>query len=509
MAGSIALSATAQETYQSAELAKTDLNGTARYVGMGGAMEALGADISTMGTNPAGIGLFRRSMFNASVGIQSVSENNIANDDAKQTTFGFDQMGFVVSTKTGVDSYLNVGINYHKSRNFNQLFNAANTLNGASQNKVSRCKYVDGDMNVGWASESIIDALYDESMLYNLDGRTGNYSDYLNASDYRMQKLHSGYISDFDFNISGNSHNRWYYGVTIGLRDVHYDCQSLYRETLLSTSDDITSVGDVEIEDSRLITGIGVNAKFGIIFRPVETSPFRIGAYIHTPTMYNLTTRNYTIIYNDVTGDDCSNESAYDFHLNTPWVFGLSLGHTVSNILALGATYEFSDYGAIDNRVITGSYADYYDGYYNDVTASDRAMNLNTDEVLRGVHTLKLGAEIKALPVLAIRLGYNFLSPMYEKDGYRDHTIESYGTAYSSTTDYTNWDATHRVTFGLGFTTGHFNVDLAYQYRQTNGTFFPFHGWYYDNGDEYNNVATGTKISDKRHQVLLTLGYRF
>lgn len=37
----------------------SDLNGTARFVGMGGAMGALGGDITTMGTNPAGIGIYR------------------------------------------------------------------------------------------------------------------------------------------------------------------------------------------------------------------------------------------------------------------------------------------------------------------------------------------------------------------------------------------------------------------------------------------------------------------
>ena len=40
------MSATAQETYQDTKLAASQLTGTARYVGMGGAMEALGADIS-------------------------------------------------------------------------------------------------------------------------------------------------------------------------------------------------------------------------------------------------------------------------------------------------------------------------------------------------------------------------------------------------------------------------------------------------------------------------------
>ena len=40
------LTVSAQETYENARLMETDLNGTARYVAMGGAMDALGADIS-------------------------------------------------------------------------------------------------------------------------------------------------------------------------------------------------------------------------------------------------------------------------------------------------------------------------------------------------------------------------------------------------------------------------------------------------------------------------------
>ena len=66
-----AMSSAAQETYMNANLVKPELNGTARYVGMGGAMEALGADISTISTNPAGIGMFRHSAVNVSFGLVS------------------------------------------------------------------------------------------------------------------------------------------------------------------------------------------------------------------------------------------------------------------------------------------------------------------------------------------------------------------------------------------------------------------------------------------------------
>ena len=51
----------AQDIYQLGDFSATDLNGTARYVGLGGAMNSLGADLSTMSTNPAGTALYRHS----------------------------------------------------------------------------------------------------------------------------------------------------------------------------------------------------------------------------------------------------------------------------------------------------------------------------------------------------------------------------------------------------------------------------------------------------------------
>lgn len=63
--------AMAQTAYDAVRYAGDELNGTARFVGMGGAMGALGADISTIGTNPAGIGLFRGHDLSTSFGMNS------------------------------------------------------------------------------------------------------------------------------------------------------------------------------------------------------------------------------------------------------------------------------------------------------------------------------------------------------------------------------------------------------------------------------------------------------
>ncbi|MBQ5549266.1 MAG: hemin receptor, partial [Prevotella sp.] len=97
------------DTYVGAQLATEDLNGTARYVGMGGAMEALGADLSTMSTNPAGIGLFRRAQVAGSFGLVSQSEGKSFQDGSK-TNASFDQLGAVFSTRTGMHSYVNFGV---------------------------------------------------------------------------------------------------------------------------------------------------------------------------------------------------------------------------------------------------------------------------------------------------------------------------------------------------------------------------------------------------------------
>jgi len=93
---------------------------------------------------------------------------------------------------------------------------------------------------------------------------------------------------------------------------------------------------------------------------------------------------------------------SYEFKLYTPWKFGASLGHTIGNNLALGVSYEYADYGSTDTRVKDG-----YDYYGNENSYSERAMNQHTKNTLKGVSTLKVGAEFKPDPALAVRLGFN------------------------------------------------------------------------------------------------------
>lgn len=524
----------AQETYENTKLIDNDLNGTARYVGMGGAMEALGADISVINSNPAGIGLFRRSSGSVSFGL--VSQDGASSFKyGNKTNASFDQAGFVYSMRDGRRTFINFGFNYHKSKNFDYILNAASGLNGASQHKLSYMKALANENNLdktssGWrgkfAYTSQLDNLYYNTlMMTSSDGFFYN-----DASRYEFGRAETGYIGEYDFNTSVNVNDRVYLGITIGIHDVHYTGHSLYNEALVNLNNQ--TAGDITVNDERRITGTGYNASFGIIFRPVDASPFRIGLSVTTPTWYDLKTSNYTYLINNTKADgggklqgdypNYTTGESYEFKLFTPWKFGVSLGHTVGNYLALGASYEYADYSRLDTRVNDGYDVDYWGDVYEH-SSSDEPMNRHTRETLKAVSTIKIGAEAKVMPNLAVRAGYNYVSPMFKKEGYKDGNIDSYGSNYSSATDYTNWEATNRYTVGVGYTLGKMSFDLAYQYAQTNGKFHPFADSYLDytypgqdsNGNDVtmteslDNYANAVKVSNKRNQLLLTLTYRF
>ena len=505
MAASLALVssvAMAQETYENTKLIDNNLNGTARYVGMGGAMEALGADLSTIGTNPAGLGLFRKGKVDLSFGLVSQTGMNKFSS-LNKTNMSFDQIGVVFNVNKTPNVSFNIGFNYHKSRNFDQLLNAANTLNNASQNKLTYQKYRNQVFQTqDDATYSQVDNLYMKNLLYN--NTTSTYY-YFPASGYLYNQQNKGYIGEYDMNLSANINDRVYLGLTMGIHDVHYKGYTEYTENFVHNANNIPGL---TLNDSREITGTGFDVKFGAIVRPMAESPFRLGAYVHTPVWYDLTTSNYTVLTDGTARPNVG--ETYDFRVNTPWKFGLSAGTTLADRIALGATYEYAAYNAMQTRIKDGGTYDWYYGTYYESSHNDRVMNNHTEEALRGQHTLKLGVEAKITDHFSLRAGYNYLSALFKDLAEKNGSLKSPGTYYASSTSYVNWKDTNRFTFGLGWNVWRFNIDLAYQYSQQNGTFYPFMDYYDGPGTSVeDNIANPTKVNNKQHQLLLTMGYKF
>ena len=243
--------------------------------------------------------------------------------------------------------------------------------------------------------------------------------------------------------------------------------------------------------------GAGVNAQVGVIFRPFGESAFRMGLAVHTPTLYKLSDRHWASLSSSLDNYYGETDVAqFDYELLTPWKVNFSLGHTIGTSIALGAEYEYTDYSSAELR--------YDDGFVMD------AENEWIEEDLRGVHTFRVGAEVKLVPEFSLRAGYNCSTASFKKGAYK----WLYPNSTRTDAEYENMLDRNAFTLGMGFRTGQLYVDAAYQYTCQNSEFYPFDSMYSfeDAGVAYPSVdgfLPSASVKNERSQAIITVGYRF
>ena len=104
-----------------------NLQGSSRFVGMGGAMGAVGADFTTASYNPAGIGFFQRQALSLSPGLNwaSTESNWLTRQSDTKSLFQFGSAGLVLTRRSNHDShqglqFFNFSIGYNRLASFNQ-----------------------------------------------------------------------------------------------------------------------------------------------------------------------------------------------------------------------------------------------------------------------------------------------------------------------------------------------------------------------------------------------------
>ena len=481
--------AMAQDSYDAVELATKDLNGTARYVGMGGALGALGGDISVMGTNPAGTALFRKT--DATITMSGVfgPKGQLGHDGSRMS---LDNAGVIVALPTeegGNLKYMNFGINYNKSRNFlgnlntdianlgglfSQTFQIANLATQAlGANDFGLLADMSTPLYDSETGNLVKDAIVGE--LFDDNGALTGYEG-IAASAANYQRSTYGSQSQVDMNLSFNILDKYFLGASVGVYDVNYNRESFYQELG-------TDGNSYDFSNWYATDGTGIDVKLGFICRPIDNSPFRFGFNVSTPIWYRLEDVNGSMLYlNDGLIDNQSTDP-YEYNYRTPWKFGASMGYTVGNYFAIGAEYEYQD-------MSTGKYNE--NGHE---TSYFITQNQFIKDNLKAQHTFKVGLEVKPTSAFSIRAGYNYISAPMKKDAFR---IIAYNSPFTET-DFTNWQATNRFTFGMGYRYKGGYIDLAYQYSAQKGDFYAF--------DEVD--LKPTEIENNRSQLLCTFGFRF
>lgn len=515
--------AMAQDIYKMETLSSEDLNGTARFVGMGGSMGSLGADISTMSTNPAGIALFRRSDVSMTGGFHTQA-NAVDFMSLGKTRASFDQIGFVYACPIDDDvKFINFGFNYHKRRNFKQYLGLDNIATGGlSQSwQMMDLAYV----NDGWLDLSNNDDRdyttpltlkgYDTQLIapvYDAQGRITDYEP-SNAQSYNYHRAQWGGIQQYDFNMSINWNDQIYGGLTIGAYNVNMHSALGYTEALIDPAGGAPQNYNMYQEEQ--LSGAGFDVKLGFIFRPIEDSPFRFGVAVHSPIFFDLHSDQYLHLDSpyaqfDDNGNVISQRSTSsidpgrnEYKIHTPWRFNLSMGTTIGRSFAINAEYEYADFSAAQVR-----YGGGYDYWYDDWgSEKDQALSREAKRWLKPVSTIKVGAELKLCPELSLRAGYNYVTAPMKTDAYLNHFTASPEYYYSCNTDYVNLSDINRFSLGLGLRLGKFYVDAAYLYQQQTATVYPFH--LPAAGTNDINRLKGQDIDLKQSRGLLTIGYKF
>ena len=436
----------AQTIYEAAGLIDSDLNGTARYVGMGGAMNALGGDVSVMRSNPAGIGLYRSNDLVFSFGTNTASTSpGTGNDKFRKTSFSFDNAAFVYAFDMGKSPvrFLNFGFNYNKRRNFNRQWRG-NWSDGTTQTDLiasmassgitadglpgydpeqfeAADAFVTANPYVGWLpimgyAAYLINPVTDQAG--NFNGKWGRYSP-ADSFDHVYDMQESGWINDYDFNVSLNVYDRVYLGMTLTAIDVKYQKSSTYTEEIY---DGPYYQGGYDLMNTFSTSGSGLGFSIGIIAR--LTDNLRLGFSFATPTIYWLrdyqeSTLSFDVDVMDENGQWVARRGAispedeyrnfmgyeYNYRVRTPWKVNVSLGATLLSRLAIGAEYEYQNAAKTSIMYEDGINIDVLNDGYTD---EDGILFGGVRQSFGAQHVAKVGGEFRVTPSFSVRAGFNY-----------------------------------------------------------------------------------------------------
>ncbi len=459
--------------------------GTARSAAMSGAFGALGGDLSSFSSNPAGIGVFRSSELSITPSLNfSTTKSN--NRSANDNSFQIGDLGGVVSFYNSKFDWrgFNFGINYTNLNNFNRRTNqyVANSPNSFAQMITHMANY---DIENGFG-ESVLETMASETNVILFDENTGFYAPIIQEVNQYKTIKEEGNQGEYAFTFGTNYKDKLYLGLTIGLQSIYYKSTSIYTENPAFNDSELDYY---DYQEYLKTTGVAANFKFGVIYRPIPQ--LRLEAAIHTPTYYSMTDRYYSDMYSlyktpDADGyyDYLSNpyEYKYDYNLRTPWRAILSAATVLQQKAILSIDYEYIDFTSAKLSNGDNGY-DFYD-------SEEYGPGINNDikRYLRATHNVRIGAEYRVNSITSTRIGYSLYASPYKHDK--------------------NLNKIQTVSAGFGLNFGQFYCDAAYIYKFSKDI-TSFYSYIDPDDPNFNVIAEPVTNKYNDHQVRVTLGVKF
>lgn len=486
----VAATAQAQSFVEEALMvSRTQPGGTARIQAMGGAQIALGGDLSSTSSNPAGLGMYNRSEVSITPGYGTYAYHSAylgQDEKANRNNLMIANLGVALhSAQDGRKGIWGgtLALTFNRVNNFNETF----TYSGTNPDN-SVIDYFISDANGtntsqfspgGFQYNTPTGLAYYNYLIGPQDilappGPSDEYfTDVTGIPQQSETVKNSGAQNQWTLAYALNFNDKFFVGASLGIVKMSFESEKTYTERFTDAGQPMS---EMQLRESLSLDGTGINGTLGFIFRPLST--VQVGLAITTPTgleiddnySANMTSQWDSFVYlpgDTLTFEDASTDIVTStYNISTPWrtSFGLAWffgkqGFVTTDVEWINyssARYSGDDDWSADNNEIAGLY--------------------------KSTFNFRLGGEYR-YNNYRFRAGYNFMpDPFKTPQNGVNREISSFSG-------------------GVGYRTAKFYVDLAYIHSSGDNSYRPYALNY-----PLDPLVKQTKKSDI---FLVTVGFPF
>ena len=337
--------------------AQTFYQGTAKSMALGGAIGAIGADMTAISINPAGMGVYRSNELTMSMGLADNSSRSTyyGNKESLQSksNLNIPNIGYV-STKEksnyGKLRFTQFGITLNRTNDYNSIAFASG-FNPSSSLMDNYLGQISNDYNPDYFRDDFPFTLSPawESYLIDFDSV---YTSPVPQGNIQQEQTKSfkGRSEEWTFALSANYNERFFIGGSIGLDHIKRSGTKIHTEYTTETSPE-TNFRELDFTEDITSNAWGFNLKLGAIY--YLTTWMRLGASFHTPTVYSFDESWKTITEAFYKPNDYYNNyyyepsriSDYNYDFRTPSKFIGSMAFIINHRGLIALDADVLNYG--------------------------------------------------------------------------------------------------------------------------------------------------------------------
>ena len=334
---------------------QTYYQGTAKALGMGNAMGAVGGDMTAICINPASMGIYRKRELTMSCNLldnYSTSTYYGDKNDGNIFRFSLPNVGYVHAKERSnykALRYTQFGVGLTRTNDFNMRTNAMgiNPSSSKVDNYLARM--------AGYSEYELKDAFpYDINPAWNTylidlyEDESGPYY----GSPVPQGNIWQGQESEFKgrseawtFAGSANFFDKLFIGISVDLAHTKRFGTKVFKESRVEGIE--TDFNQWSFTEDLSSRGWGGNAKIGFIYH--ATPWFRFGAAFHSPTLYAFSEQWQTSTEAEIGWDppqkSLSPQANYEYTFISPLKCVGSLAFVVGQQGMVSLDAEYTNYG--------------------------------------------------------------------------------------------------------------------------------------------------------------------